>query len=35
MNYMFKSSINPNEWESPEIAPSVLSADFGYLMRDV
>ncbi len=35
MNYEFRKTVNPREWGAPEIAPSVLSADFGYLMNDV
>ncbi|MCQ2534409.1 MAG: ribulose-phosphate 3-epimerase [Clostridia bacterium] len=35
MNYELRESVDPTMWSAPEIAPSVLSADFGYLMDDI
>lgn len=35
MNYELRNSVDPTTWSAPEIAPSILSADFGYLMDDI
>ena len=35
MNYELRNSVDPTTWSAPEIAPSILSADFGYLMDEL